>query len=326
VRHTSALLLLVALATPARAQVSGSPAPVEIDLRTFVDTMDRIGSDLEEADPRRLNGVLVGIPSRLRVKAGDEHFDVPLEPVAQLITAAKRDPSKWPEERQTIRRQLLAMKNEALTLLEHSMPPSRADPHAALASILARKEFARAAPADWTARLRALITDWLLGLWDRVGGNRFDMRRAAMTLVWLSTLAAIAGLIFWFNRNARRRIARDRDAVSASPVVTTARGWALRALAAIRDGRATEAVRFTYSAGVTRLAELGIWRVDEARTAREYVTLLPSVEARDRAFRDIAGQFERVVYANRPATADDLGRLVAHLETLGCLRPHERAI
>jgi Domain of unknown function (DUF4129) len=319
--------LLVAVAAPARAQVVRTPAPPEIDLRGFVETVDRIASEVEHTGPdsRRLTSVLARIPSRLRVKAGDQHFDVPFEPLAQMVAGAKPGPSTWVERRPAIHRQLLVIKSEAAALLDDSTIPTTVDARPALAAILARKEFASAAPADWTARLRARIGEWLLALWDRVGGNRVDPHRAARVLVWVSTLSAIAGLLIWLHRNARWRIARAQEP-STGEAPTPATGWARRALTAMKAGRASEAVRFAYRAAIARLAELGVWRVDEARTAREYVTLLPGTTARDGAFRDIAGQFERVVYGNRAATAADLERLVDHLETLGCVRPNERAI
>ena len=269
---------------------------------------------------------MTAIPARLRVKAAEGSFDAPFEPLARQLAAVQAQPGTWPRVRPAIERQLRAIRAEAVGLLAGTaVPPAGRDPQAALAAILARKEFARAVPSDWAARLRSRLIDWLLELWDRVGGSRLDTDHVARVLVWLSTLAAIAGLVVWLHRSARHRsaITRHEPIEEAS---TPAREWAVQALAAIKGGRASEAVRLAYRAAVTRLAELGVWRVDDARTAREYVTLLAGADARDSAFRDIAGQFERVVYANRAATTDDLGRLVDHLETLGCVRPHERAI
>ena len=301
------------------------PPAAEVDLRAFIVLVDRITADIGRAEPGQLTPVLAAIPTRLHVNADEQSFDAPFEPLARQLAGVQAQPGTWSRVRPDIERQLRAIRAEAVRLLTGTARPAGRDPQAALAAILARQEFARAVPSDWAARLRSRIIEWLLALWDRLGGSRLDTDRVARVLVWLSTLAAIAGLVAWFHRRARRRIAITRDA-AIEEVSIPASGWGLQALAAINTGCASEAVRFGYRAAVTRLAELGVWRVDDARTAREYVTLLAGVGARDSAFRDIAGAFERVVYANRAATPDDLGRLVDHLETLGCVRPHERAI
>jgi hypothetical protein len=41
---------------------------------------------------------------------------------------------------------------------------------------------------------------------------------------------------------------------------------------------------------------------------------------------DLTQRFEQIWYGNRAVSADDTPRVTAHLETLGCLRPGERAI
>jgi hypothetical protein len=328
-RHAIVLLALLSIPAPAGGGPTGSAAPREVDIPGFLELVDRIVTGLRRVDHDQfaLTSLLTVIPSRLRVNGGGQTFDVSLEPVAQLIAAAKEDPARWLERRQAIERQLFIIRAEAVSLAEHSTTKDvGVDPHVALTAILKRKEFARAASAEWTTRLRQRITNWLLDLWDRVGANRFGSQNAARWLVWIATLAAVAGVAFWFHRKARRRRAAAQAAAAARTVTTPARALAQQALIAIAEGRASEAVRLAYRAGLARLAEAGVWNIDEARTAREYVRLLTGVEARDGAFRNLAFEFERVVYANREATAGDLARLADQLETLGCLRPHERAI
>jgi Domain of unknown function (DUF4129) len=318
----SAILLLVVMASHARAQPAGPP---EIGVRAFIEMVDQISREIDDVDPGRLGDVLIPIPERLRVRAGDQHFDVSLVPLARMVADAARDPSRWPERRGSIQRRLLTIRSEAASLADGSPAPAGPAADATLGAILARKEFATTAGSDWMARLRARVRDWLRALWSRAGGDRLDTERASRMLVWLSTLAAAAGVLLWLYRNVRRR-GRAGPGALPEEAATAARQWALDALAAAGEGRASEAVRLAYRAAVVRLAELGVWRIDEARTAREYTTLLPGVGARDGAFRGIAAQLERVVYANRAASPDDLARLHDHLEALGCVRPHERAI
>ena len=92
-----------------------------------------------------------------------------------------------------------------------------------------------------------------------------------------------------------------------------------------REGNAREAVRCAYNAALVQLEEDGAWKVDEARTPREYLPMLRAADHRRPPLVDLTQRFEQIWYGNRAITDDDTARVAAHLETLGCLRPGERA-
>ena len=156
-----------------------------------------------------------------------------------------------------------------------------------------------------------------------LGGDALGSRAVGVALASLATLGALVALIYLAYRRARVALPRHTT-ISATPAAP-ARKWALEALAAIRAGRAGDAVRCAYEAAVARLDEQGVWRADDARTAREYVNLLPPGEKRRPAFSAIAAQFELVFYGHRDSTPDELADLAVHLESLGCLRARERS-
>jgi hypothetical protein len=61
-----------------------------------------------------------------------------------------------------------------------------------------------------------------------------------------------------------------------------------------------------------------VWQVDDARTPREYVHLLPAHDARRAAFIDLTRRFEQTWYGSR--AADGPG-LIKNLEAFGCSAP-----
>jgi hypothetical protein len=198
---------------------------------------------------------------------------------------------------------------------------------ALLRSVLARREFQRSASSVWLDSLRQRVSDWLMAFLRRFDGTGLDVRAVGIVLAWGSSLLALSALSWWLVQMLTRRSrAASLELGTMRVPAAPAREWARRAMAAARAGDLRESVRSAYHAAVCRLEEQGIWRVDESRTPREYVQLLPADDPRFAAVSDLTRQFEQVWYGRRPATDDDARLLAAHLERLGCLRPADRAI
>lgn len=322
-RALSVLLLLTATVHPATEVHARQPE--EIELPAFIARLERIAAAIEHASRQDAASVITAMPSHLRVRAGADRVDVSLEGLAERVVHADSD-EEWPEHRRRIHARLLELSGEAGALLGEDQPPPFDAARTSLATVLARKEFARPQSA-WSDRVRQRLRAWLQDLWSSLGGEDLDTRRLVLLLAWFTTAAALGGMALWAYRAAGRmqpagsRPPEPRDAPPA-----TARAWALRACDAARSGQTLETVRCTYRAAVKRLEEQGVWRMDGARTAREYVTLLQPGETRGDIVRDIVAELERAVYANQPVSRDDVRRLTAHLEALGCLRAEERPI
>jgi hypothetical protein len=171
------------------------------------------------------------------------------------------------------------------------------------------------------------IGRWLEDLWARLGGGRSAGRTTALVFAWAAGIAALVGLGFWLARTLASQPRGGPLDLGAGPGARLrARDLALKALFEARSGDVRAAVRSAYHAALIRLEEEGVWRVDEARTPREYLPMLRTSDRRHAPLLELTRRFEHVWYGNRATAADDTERLSAHLETLGCLRPGERAI
>lgn len=322
--HTVALL--VALAAPG---AEGPPAgSSEMDVRAFVQILDRLASDAERASPADVTRLLTILPTSVRVRHAEQQFTVNLEPIAQSLAEARAagDDARLRARLLVVHTQLARMKAEAEALLDERSRDPVPGLHERLTAVLSRPEFSRAnTPTSWRTLLRRRIDAWLRALFGGLGTGTGN-RSIPQMIAWLITLAALAGASLWIYRTSRRAPGGGVEAPAADHAHMPAQRWAMRALAAARAGEAAEAIRCAYRAAITRLEDQGVWHADDARTAREYLRLLPQQDRRRDVFRDLARQFELVFYASRPPGAEDLSRLPHHLETLGCVGPRDRAI
>jgi len=322
VRRRAAGLLLLAtlLCVPcARAQSVAPASATTLELQTFIAKLDDIETIIDSSAPVR--DVLVAMPSVIRVEHGDQRFEVSLESLAAYLAS---DPSQATYHLQVARRQVHAIREQAAALLAAPVTSDSAGLQPRLRSILDRREYTRLRETSWWAALRQRIGEWLMSWFDRLGGDRLDTGILGTVLVWSVLTAVIVALVIVYRRTGARpahTALRDDAAFT-----TAARAWGLRALAAARAGNAAEAVRAGYQAAIVQFSERGLWRLDDARTAREYLDLLGPGEAMRPTFADIAAQFERVFYGHRSLSAADLACFVRDLETLGCVPAQQPSI
>jgi hypothetical protein len=313
---------IVVSAGTALAQVR--PDPVPIELVAFVDELNRHAATIEQAEPQQVTRILVQMPHAYRVRHGEQAFDVPFERVEQRLLAASKLGGGWPSARHELLEDLRGIRDEAAGLL--GTGPSRiAETRSALTEILSRPEFLRSRSPDWRAGIRRRLTEWVQALWERLGGDRVNSRAVGVFVAWTAALAAAIALAVWLSRRTRAASPRRGLHIGELPRVSW-HEWSMRAVEAVRNGRGREAARCSYRAALSRLEEEGRWRVEDSRTAREYLKLMRPADPHRDVFTALARQFESAWYASRQVTTDDQQRLIDSLERLGCLRPHERAI
>ena len=142
-------------------------------------------------------------------------------------------------------------------------------------------------------------------------------RGTAIAFAWIAVLVALAMLTSWLMRVILRSSQSERVGLTPAPSKRrSARAWARDATTAA-DPR--EAMRHAYRALICGLEEEGAWRLDDARTPREYLRLLPADHRRRGPAADVIRRFEEVWFAARVATEDDRAAVVARLKELGCL-------
>jgi Domain of unknown function (DUF4129) len=320
-----AVWLPVAASTTAAAQPS-SDAAVPLDV--FLSEIDRLIAAVSAAEaPGAATPVALGVPERWRVDLGGRTVDVSARWLTVELALAAKTPNRWPATRAGIRRRLLEIRSHAALARDDSGAARRAQARAEVSSILAREEFRQSAASQWRERLQQRLGEWFEDLWTRFGGGPAASRRIAIGLAWAAALAALSGLGYFLVRSvAASPGGSPLNLGGADASRPRARDLALRAVAESKAGNARDAVRFAYNAALMRLEEQGAWRVDAARTPREYLPMLGANDARQPLMLDLTQRFERIWYGNRAAAADDTPRVTAHLEALGCLRPGERVI
>ena len=208
------------------------------------------------------------------------------------------------------------------------MLPAQPDPsgaRAALHAIMSQPAFAHAHGGSWQTNLRQRFSDWLTDLWARTIGAVVARETVVRDVAWVVAIVAVSVLVVWLLRLARRGSVRAPLAIGAGPERATAgRDLARQAVELIRAGRTRDAARVAYRAAVQHLAEEGALNVDESRTPREYLRLLPSPHRRRSALTALTTTFERLWYGSRSASPDDGDRIVLLLQELECLS-RERA-
>lgn len=293
-------------------------AQVRLDAGALHAEFERLLTALPSTPPDRLRELAATVPDSWTVDHAGQTFDVSSEWITRALDEGGRAPAAWPAHRDALVARITASQRE-LGFLMAGAPLSNVERSRQVAAgVLARKEFQRYASDNAFARLRRRITDWIVSMWDRLGGNRLGTREATTVIAWVTAAAALVALSWWLVASLLRT--SDRGGLSLTPPAArrrSARAWAQQAAAA-SDPR--ELVRCAYRAAVVSLEEEGAWRPDEARTPREHVRLLPVAHARRPIFADVARRFEEVWFGAKAPSTDDTAAMLSRLKELGCLR------
>lgn len=187
--------------------------------------------------------------------------------------------------------------------------------------VLSRGEFRRVrAPGlreTWSDRILRWIGDFI----RKLGEKTPDMHVVSRTLLWGFIAVAVLLVAFIFKSYLEQQEAEVAWKLSGGVAPLSAKSWHAwlkdaRAAAASGDWR--QAVRFGYWAGISALESAGAWRPDRARTPREYLRLIDAKHQHRGTLNTMTQRFERVWYAQQPATQADFEETVRGLEELGC--------
>jgi hypothetical protein len=320
-----ASLLFTGVALFETVALAQSAARDAIPVESFLAELDRLREEVRAVnDAEAAAGVAARIPPQWRVTVDGGYADVDANWLITALKEAGGSPNRWQSSRTAILERLARVREESAAQHE---PPAHARTRSALTSVLQRKEFQQSAASRWRVRLQQQVGDWLSDLWSRLWIGTGPGRDVVVVVAWLAALGALIGLAFVLARSWADRPRQPALNLSGGAAYRPrARELALRALDAARMGNSREAVRLAYAAALTRFEEHGAWRVDDARTPREYLQLVRAGDAHQPLLVDLTRRFERIWYGNRPVAPDDASRVTAHLEELGCLRPGERVI
>jgi len=243
--------------------------------------------------------------------------------------------SAWKGQCFELSGQLHKMHDDAESLAETAQPPAEAAARAKLAHILSGREFQGMKSGDtWLSRMWDQIQRWISWILNNTIGRLLDNGPARKLVLWLLIGGVFLVIAVWvvriLSRMARTEALRVNGAFLPG---RNWREWGQEALAAARAGDYRTALHSAYWAGVYRLADSGAWRLDQARTPREYLRLLKNPPGRHAdissavsgaesgrvsALAALTRSMESAWYGYIPATQQDFESAIDQLETLGC--------
>ena len=313
--------VLVACALIASVDASSQTVPsASYDLHSFAAELTRLAVALEDASESDATSIRQQLPPRWFVEGRADRYEVRTDWLIEALPASSEPSATWVTRRRRVRDRLLTLSAEASALA--TLPPENASIAArqSLEEILKRREFEQGSATVWRRRLERSLRDFFTWIAESLGLTPGTGRLTAVALAWVAGLSALAGLGFWLARSLVQHGRSSHVALNrAGERQMSSREWADRWSAALQAGDPREAIRCAYQSCLRRLEEQGVWRLDPARTAREYLRLLPARHERREAVTDLTRHFERVWYGSQPLTPDGARQIGAHLESLGCL-------
>lgn len=195
-----------------------------------------------------------------------------------------------------------------------SQPPVT-EARAVIREILATPEFTRRADVPLASQVVERVRAWLREMLDRAGVGPGAGQAVVETGAWILATLAVVGLVVLVIRR-RWRMDGPLPLMDTAPRRSeSSRQWVALTEQALASGDARLAIRYAHMAVIRRFEEQGVWRVDDARTPREYLRLLPVADGRREILRQLSAEFERSWYGVRAA---DGSRIWQWLEACGC--------
>ncbi len=357
--RASWLVLLLALAgakpapagaqgSPEQAQSTGSAQPAfpahdttgEMNLAAYLAELDRISGAVGRFDKDRAETAALrrSLANTWAVRMAGQRFEVSTAWLNSALETMETNPVVRASLQKDIQNRLQVLRGQAEALEQADAGPRPDEARARLDDILRRREFRSVHGPKWWDRVKARLWARTYEVLRRFFGRLPRSPRAREFVVW-GLIALIFLLLALWVRSSLLGAARAKglEISGALPLGKTWRDWAREALEAAARHDYRVALHRAYWAGVYRLADLGAWQLDRARTPREYVRLLAH-EASAPAQLTVAAQAERAAalaaltrsleatwYGFQPATADDFRAALAQLEALGCRFPSNLA-
>jgi hypothetical protein len=327
-----AVVLAGGVVRAANFAMDDSPAKQTVALAQYESELDRLAnafSDLAE-HPSGADALRQSLPSGWIVDAGQEKFEVSAEWIADALKVSGKSAKEQKEIWEDAAARLKSLRAEAETWKSAGAEGNRTDAKARLQKILQRREFNQATKGQsWWSQMWDQVWRWIDWLLDHTIGRLLGNGTAKTVALWVLIGAVFLFAAVWIVRGMRSMVRTEGLKVDAVfPPGKHWRDWTREASAAASRGDYRAALHSAYWAGVYRLAELGAWKLDRARTPREYLRMIgeqaqselaeQNPVGRELALKDLTHGMEASWYGFLPATQQDYDRAVAHLETLGC--------
>ena len=230
--------------------------------------------------------------------------------------------------------QLQKLRGEAENLAKTADSSDVTNARSKLAHILSGREYQTVKGESALGRVWDQIQRWISWILDHTIGRLLEKGPVRTTIFWLLVIVVFLLIALRVVRILTRLARTEALRVDgAFPPGKNWRDWSQEALAAGRAGNYRTALHSAYWAGIYRLADSGAWRLDEARTPREYLRLLKNPPERESglpaaqpaadpgrvtALTSLTRSMESAWYGYIPATEQEFESAIDNLETLGC--------
>lgn len=333
-------LLFGCIAPALRASNDAPPAKSTVTIEQYEAELDRLSSAISNIDGHSngIDSILNSLPSEWVVTARGVQFEVSSEWISGSLKDLKtgsRDAKERRNELEELAGQLQYMRNEAGRLSGTAQPANESSARAKLNHILSGREFQGMQSGEsWIGRIWDQVQRWIEWILGVTIGRVLEKGPVRTAILWGLIVSVFLVIAVWVVRILTRMAKSEALRVEgAFPPGRNWREWAQEALAAARGRDYRTALHSAYWAGVYRLSDLGAWKLDQARTPREYLLLLknpperevrfssgePESEAgRVSALAALTRNMESAWYGYIPATQQDFESAVDQLETLGC--------
>jgi Domain of unknown function (DUF4129) len=298
-----------------------------VALAQYENELDRLANAFSDlpAHPSGVDALRQSLASGWIVQAGQQKYEVSAGWIAEALNVNAKKPSDLKEIWTETAARLKVLRADAESMKDAPAGDNRADARTRIQKILQRREFNQAKGGDsWWSQMWDQVQRWIGWLLDHTLGRLLGSGTAKTVALYILVGAVFLFAAVWIVRGMRTLARSDGLTVQAAfPAGKHWRDWTREATAAASRGDYRAALHAVY-----RLAEVGAWKLDRARTPREYLRLIgekaetelaaQNPVGRELAMKDLTHGMEAAWYGFLPATQQDYDKAVAHLETLGC--------
>jgi len=335
--------MLAAALISAAISPAGVASGQKIFLQDYEATLDQLGSSVASLPqhPEQIESLQQSLPPEWTVDAGGTTYNVSTAWISDALGKMRADAANRKSLSDEITERLKAMRAEAEAARPGGTAMNSANARAQLDKILSEKEYGQGAEKSVFARIWEQVQRWIDWLLDHTIGEIVGSKSVRTVVLYGILILVFMGAGLWLVRSLRGLARAEKLEIDAVfPPGRKWRDWAKDALSAAGSGDYRAALHAAYWAGVFRLGEIGVFRLDRARTPREYLQALDEQQSRDvedggngsqrghEAENGPAGRRAAIVALTRsmeaswygyvPATQHDFDEAVNYLEKLGC--------